>query len=335
MIFINGVSLQSSSTQESVDVVALLEHPTLVSSSNAFKAIPEMNTVEGSPHVKHVYVFQREYATVDPALVQFVGTDEATTCVGLVIRNPKSGMTSVSHMDSPNVVDMGLNQMLSSIIDNNSHADLDVHLIGGYEDISLEHNDGTNGSESDDMNGYSYPLCSKIIEALQQRRERFHLRTLFVLGHNTRRDSVGNSYPIVNGFMVETCSGSVRPATYDRSSRCPDEMVRRVRVMVSSEDPTWKGKLLETYDTKNDQFQIAACSWTPRWKYIASSLQQFSDSEILLQCSTSPLAEGPDFIDNERRLFSYLIKQPNWRETFPMRQPRVFERTANGGWTRC
>lgn len=37
------------------------------------------------------------------------------------------------------------------------------------------------------------------------------------------------------------------------------------------------------------------------WRYYALSLQQYSDSEILLKCSTSPSAEGPDFVDNERR----------------------------------
>ncbi|KAJ8645236.1 hypothetical protein MRB53_006984 [Persea americana] len=69
------------------------------------------------------------------------------------------------------------------------------------------------------------------------------------------------------------------------------------------------------------------------WRYYASSLQQYSDSEILLKCSTSPSSEGPDFVDNERRVFDYLIKYPDWRRTFPMRKPRVFERAPDGGWT--
>ena len=51
--------------------MALLEHPVLVSSSQSFKAIPErkLSVSEGSKQSKCVYVFQREYATVDPALV--------------------------------------------------------------------------------------------------------------------------------------------------------------------------------------------------------------------------------------------------------------------------
>ncbi|KAF3968305.1 hypothetical protein CMV_007776 [Castanea mollissima] len=44
--------------------------------------------------------------------------------------------TSVAHMDSPNIVDMGLSQMSSRVIGHNLDAELDVHLVGGFEDVS-------------------------------------------------------------------------------------------------------------------------------------------------------------------------------------------------------
>ncbi|XP_058073412.1 protein N-terminal asparagine amidohydrolase isoform X2 [Magnolia sinica] len=311
MIFIDGVpfSSASSSSQGNEILATLLEHPLIVSAANIFKTIPERKFsvpkefgLENSPQAKHVYVFQREYATVDPSLVELVGTDEATTCIGLVIRNQKSGMTSVAHMDSQKTVDLGLIQMLTSVIDHEMDDELDVHLIGGFDDTPDEDVIATTGAGSDEeQSGHSLPLCSKIIEALQSRREKFQIQTLFVLGHNTKRDSDGNACPLVNGFLVETSTGSLRPASFDKSSRCPDEIVRRLRVTVSSLDPTWNGRLLETYDTHHDRFHIAPCSWSPNWKYIASWLQQCSDSEILLECSTSPSAEGPDFVDNEKR----------------------------------
>lgn len=62
--------------QGSDTLLALLEHPTLVSASNAFKDAPvrEFRIPEGpgegrSVESKWVYLFQREYATVVPALV--------------------------------------------------------------------------------------------------------------------------------------------------------------------------------------------------------------------------------------------------------------------------
>ncbi|XP_043816725.1 protein N-terminal asparagine amidohydrolase isoform X2 [Manihot esculenta] len=280
-----------------------------------------------------IYVDGVPFSTISS---EFVGTDEATTCVGLVIRSQKNGMVSVAHMDSPKIVDTGLNQMLSLLVDQNFDLNLDVHMIGGFEDVTLKRANGTTWSESHEkLDGYSFPLCTKIIDSLVKRREKFHIRTLFVLSHNTKRDSQGNAYPIFNGFLVETSTGSLNPASFERSTRCPDEIVRRLRVSASNEDPTWNGKLLETYDTRADRFVIAPCCWTSYQLYIALQLQQLSDADILLTCSTSPAAEGPDFVDNERRLWEYIIKHPDWQYTFPLRQPRIFKRTADGGWKRC
>ncbi|KAL5549694.1 hypothetical protein UlMin_004925 [Ulmus minor] len=345
MIFVNGVPFDSdsSSSSQSDKLVALMEHPMLVAASNSFKAIPErkFSVPEDSdpgrmPTSKWVYLFQREYATVDPNLVDFVGTDEATTCVGLAIRNRQSGMTSVAHMDSPDIVDKGLSQMISLVVDNSLDADLDVHLIGGFEDFSPKHgNDNTSSGSDENDDGYSLPLCTKIVENLRRRPEKFHIQTLFVLGHNTRWDSEGNAYPIFHGFVVETSTGSVIPASFDQSSRCPDDLVRRIRITSSYEDHNWDGKLLETYDRDTDTFKIAPCRWTERQERIAKVLRTKSDSEILHLCSTSPSAEGPDFVENERRKWEYLIDHPDWRKTFPRGQPRVFERTAEGDWRRC
>ncbi|XP_065872151.1 protein N-terminal asparagine amidohydrolase isoform X2 [Euphorbia lathyris] len=294
MIFIDGVqfSTRSSHTQShsqgSDTLTTLMEHPFLASTSHSLKAMQErkISITEdcGSQRPiqsRWVYIFQREYATVDPALV-------------------------------------------------------DVHLIGGFEDVPSKHANGTNRSRRshEKLDGYSYPLCTKIIETLSRRQETFHIQTLLILGHNTKRDSEGNACPIFSGFMIETATGSVVPAGFDRSTRCPDEIVRRIRIGASQEDPAWDGKLLETYDTRTDQFVIAPASWTLYRLHMALTLQHLSDAEILLMCSTSPSAEGPDFVDHERRQWDYLIKHPEWQYTFPMRQPRIFERTA-GGWKRC
>nr|XP_011468797.1 PREDICTED: uncharacterized protein LOC101309081 isoform X2 [Fragaria vesca subsp. vesca] len=341
MIFVDGLPFASDSSSEPQQqgwdtLQALLDHPSLESASNALKAIPEKKfsvSQDSVPESRWVYLFQREYATVDPAFVNFVGTDEATTCMGLAIRNPENGMTSVAHLDSPKVVDMGLSQMMSLLVQDNMDVELDVHLVGGFEDVSPNHGNCNTRSENQaKLDGYSFPLGAKIIETLLKRPERFHIRTLCILRHNTRRDPEGNAYPIFHGFMISTSTGSIIPASFDETSRCPDEIVRRIRVSASYEDSRWKGRLLETYETQTDLFKIAPCCWTFRQLHIASSLKKYSDSEILLMCSTSPSAEAPDFVKNLRRGWDYLLEYPDWRETFPMKQPRVFERTAEGGW---
>ncbi|CAA2957108.1 N-terminal asparagine amidohydrolase [Olea europaea subsp. europaea] len=317
-----------------------MEHPILVSASSSFKFLPERKfsapepESEASRKSKWVYIFQREYAIVDSALVDFVGTDEATTCVGLVIHNPKHGMTSVAHLDSPNVVDIGLSQMLSLVSDYDSDAMLDVHLIGGFDDTSSKNANLANRSSAK-LDGYSYSLCAKIIETLRDRNEKFQIHTLHVLQHNTRWDPDGTALPIFSGFVVETSTGSIIPASFDRTSRCPDEIVRRIRVTACYRDPNWDGRLLETYDTKTDHFVIAPCTWSTHQLYIAMAIQELSDAEILLRCSTSPSAESPDFVENERRQCDYLIRHPLWRETFPHKQPRIFQRIEGGSWVKC
>nr|GMC84568.1 protein N-terminal asparagine amidohydrolase [Ipomoea batatas] len=100
MIYVGGVpfstgSDDSSSSQGKDILMALMEHPALVSASSSFSAIQERKfSLSNDSHlvrtrqIKWVYIFQREYATVDPSLVDLVGTDEATTCVGLYHTKP-------------------------------------------------------------------------------------------------------------------------------------------------------------------------------------------------------------------------------------------------------
>uniref|UniRef100_A0A175YFF0 Protein N-terminal asparagine amidohydrolase n=1 Tax=Daucus carota subsp. sativus TaxID=79200 RepID=A0A175YFF0_DAUCS len=232
MIYVGGVPVTvDDSTQDDDALAVLMKHPLLVSVSHSFRAISERkfsasdeSNMERSTS-KAVYVFQREFATVDPSCVDLVGTDEATTCLGIVIRNRRNRMTSVAHMDSPDVVDIGLTQMLSLAVKR----------------------------ETDDV------------------------------------------------FDVETSTGSINPASFDKTSRCPDEIVRRIRLTASFEDPSCIGRLLKTYDTLTDQIIISPFSWTRRQISVAFMLRNLSDSEILLSCSTSPSAEGPDFVENQRR----------------------------------
>ncbi|KAK4591709.1 hypothetical protein RGQ29_016231 [Quercus rubra] len=287
----------SAYEQGSNTLVALMEDPILVSALNSFKAIPE----------------RKFFLFCPPSYDKFVGTDEATTCVCLVIHHKQIRMTSVAHMDSPNIVDMGLSQMSSCVIGHNLDAELDVHLVGGFEDVSPN------------LSVLNF-LCNILTLALDHkaRHENFHVQNLSVLGHNTRRDSKGNAYPIFNAS-----SGLVTLACFDRTSRCPDEIVRRIQVTASYEDPSWSGRLLETYDTQTDQFRIASCCWSFCQQYISWTLQSLSNFEILLRCSTSPSAEAPDFVYNLRRyIFVFIVHFLIWRETFPRKQPRVFKRAG-------
>ncbi|KAJ3679023.1 hypothetical protein LUZ60_017034 [Juncus effusus] len=324
----NSQTFSSLQSQEREVLKELLENPTLISASNQLKSSPERTLSENGPHKKHVYVFQREFATVDPSLVQFVGTDESTTCVGLVIRNRNNGMTSISHMDFPGIINVGLDQMLHSI--SNPQAILDVHIVGGFDDSP------TNGGyrKRTKKEGYSLPLCREIVNALLNRPEKFHLKTLCVLGHNTHTDSQGHARPIVGGILVDTKTGQIMPACFDNRAKCPDDIVRRILIGAASDDPIWRRKMLEIYDTSRDLFIIPPIQWSMYLVQMAFTMNQLSDSDILLQYSTSPFAEPPHFVESHRRIWKYLLEHPDWQYTFPAKRPRVFVRHSDGNWTK-
>lgn len=63
-------------------------------------------------------------------------------------------------------------------------------------------NRGTKSRNRTKLDGYSFSLCTKIIETLRKSNVNFHIQTLHVLGHNTRWDSLGHAFPIFNGFLV-------------------------------------------------------------------------------------------------------------------------------------
>lgn len=67
--------------------------------------------------------------------------------------------------------------------------------------LFVQHENGVTKSH-EKIEGYSFPLCSKIVEILGKSINKFNIQTLHVLGHNTRQDSEGNAYPIFNGFLV-------------------------------------------------------------------------------------------------------------------------------------
>ncbi|CAM6000438.1 unnamed protein product, partial [Sphagnum balticum] len=311
----------------------LLEHPVLVSSAAAFVALPgqhiqpppDENGVStdghGREHRKFVYVGQRECATVDPDVVEFIGTDDATTCIGVVIRNPQSGLTCVGHLDFVNGVKLGINQMTGSVSPTSSCL-LEAHLVGGFDDLDPKKPEG-----------YSRPLARRILEELQSSSCNFNLQTLCILQHNTAVGSNGFGHPIAYGFVVESKIGRLAPATFHIDARCPDGVVRSLCLLTISSNPNYGAELMTPYKTSEDSFAIGPTRWCVRGLQ-PCPIYEDEDSWFLEKTSTSPYAEGPDFLTSSRRMYAYLLEHPNWEQTFPGDSPRVFTRSNLGGWDR-
>lgn len=66
----------------------------------------------------------------------------------------------------------------------------------------MQNTEQTGSEGNPEQVDHSFPLCAKIIEALGKSAVKFHIQNLFVLGHNTRKDTAGNTLPIFSGILV-------------------------------------------------------------------------------------------------------------------------------------
>ncbi|CAH9076244.1 unnamed protein product [Cuscuta epithymum] len=330
------------STTEARDILnsLLANHPHLNSIASAYRSLSQgmLSLSRNSDFLitretKCVYVAQKEYATVDPSLVDVIGTDGQGGCVGVVMRNPKSGWISVAHVDFPKVVDKGLNRMLSSLLmDEESENEIvDVHIINGHNEAPREESETR-------TEGISYEICVKIIEFLCKSTKRFNMKTLHTLNRNTSYDKQGNSQPMFSGFLVETASGLIFPGWFDNATICPDSVVRKARLNTALFCPaTWEDdRLLDTYDTRSDKFVITPCPWDMNFVKSREARQKLPDREIINNSFTTPVSEKDVsfYATLIRRECDFFIKHPDWKETFPAGQPRIFIRGIDGSWTR-
>ncbi|RAL39344.1 hypothetical protein DM860_002877 [Cuscuta australis] len=320
-------------------LLSLIHHPRLESIASSYNSLwmgimslSRDSSFLVTREIRCVYVGQKEYATVDPSLVDVVGTDGQGTCVGLVIRNPRNGMISVAHIDVRKVVEIGLTQMLSCLVDQDDENDdvLDVHIINGYNTARREDSDNK-------FSGLSFFICLKIIEVLCKSTRRFNIQTLHILNRNTIYDQDGNASAKFNGFLVETGTGSIFPTKFHETTKCPDAFIRNsVRLKVALNCPDWDGnRLLETYDTRSDKFCITPYAWDKSFVEYCEAYQKKSDREICNILYTVPVNENPSIAEFGRGKYAYFIKHPDWKEIFPGGQPRIFVRTVDGAWRRA
>ena len=82
-----------------------------------------------------VYVGQREVAYLNPNQdfgLNFLGSEDATTCHIIVLQNLRTKFTALAHLDD--VKSKGLDRVCQKLCSENSSDEIVVHVFGGYED---------------------------------------------------------------------------------------------------------------------------------------------------------------------------------------------------------
>jgi hypothetical protein len=133
---------------------------------------------------------------------------------------------------------------------------------------------------------------------------------------------------------VETSSGRFLPAYFEQESRGPDGTVRAVYTTILGGNKKWDPTLVSPYDSVSDTFVIQPFTTVAAARNYTEYMLRLPDDEFLQNFSTSPYAEGPDFVPTSRRMFHFMKSKPSVSETFPRGEPRVFTRTSSGGWVR-
>lgn len=187
-------------------------YPSFKSDSAKFISEP-VQTIETE---NVLFVAQKEYAIVksDDTLFKLIGTDDATTCHIIVMKNKEESTTLVAHIDSADCFE-SLSQMVLEVVGNcllNTEFYIELSIFGGYSDERQT----------------SEPLTLDLLQFYHQCRVKFKLNNMCVGLANTTRKK-GINYPVIYGIAVDLHSNSIFPASFPLNTRGPQLPLRSSR----------------------------------------------------------------------------------------------------------
>jgi len=263
---------------------------------------------------KLLYVLQREFAVISPAddKIDFLGSEDATTCHLLILRHTGSGVTALAHFDGCGM-DEGLESMISKMCRVSRGAPeggrIEAHAVGGFMD------------ERDE----SVRLFQNLFAIFQRTQHDIHLITACVCDSNDVIKPNGVHYPALYGVGVNCKTGVVFPATFP--DKGPDVALRSARHFTGKT----RRQVTDIYDAGQQKLVIEAFEFDP-WDEAELWLQQ-PDDFMLNYLSTSPKQEPESFIPSLRDTLKFIVDNPIlFKDVFPGGAPRVFDKTVDGRW---
>eukprot|EP00092_Neocalanus_flemingeri_P058476 GFUD01069687.1.p1 GENE.GFUD01069687.1~~GFUD01069687.1.p1 ORF type:complete len:338 (+),score=99.79 GFUD01069687.1:96-1109(+) len=261
---------------------------------------------------KCLYVGQREVAVVAPGdNVNMVGSEDATTCHVVILRDVHTGVTGLAHLDNEEPNDFL--RLEKEVRDRNGYTkdqdilEYSVSILGGYED----------------ENSTSEEITEMLLAVMQGLKARFTLQLACTGSLNTVMKE-GVPWPRLYGGGVDVSTGEVFAAKF--SYHGPDPDIRSLRLHSPG------ASLSNIYDPHSGKivlqpFNYQVMSDAPLWL-------QKTDAFILKYCSTSPLVEPPEFCEHTRATFRRMISDPKPMETlFHGNKSRVYLRNEiTGKW---
>ncbi|XP_050505315.1 protein N-terminal asparagine amidohydrolase-like [Diabrotica virgifera virgifera] len=258
-----------------------------------------------------LYVLQREFAAVNQhdKNVTILGSDDATTCILVILRHSGSGAVALAHFDG-----LGTHEAASAMVEKIQ--ELAVGYSGGRIELQLV------GGFSDRL-GYSEELFYNIMDAFHKQLVEIDL-TLACIGQLNTTIVNGIPAPIIYGVGVNMRTNEIFPASFPQKG--PEEYLRTARHLFGSENC----EIINIYDCILGQLKIGPFNYKPLRG--ANLWLEQNDDFILQQLSTSPEVEPPHFVSNVRGTVKYIQENPFPAVTvFRNNRPLYYRRDEDSG----
>lgn len=276
VLVLNGV-LQEECPPDSRSLYHV--HPVYRDTASQLLAIP--TKVIGP--VGLLYVQQRELAATLPndKNVNILGSDDATTCIIVVVRHSGSGAVALAHLDGSGTDEAvyTMVQRVQELALGYPEGRIELQLVGGFSDPS----------------GYSENLFYNIMNTFHKHILEIDL-TLACIGemNTTIRENI--QWPMIYGIGVNLKTGEIFPASFPEKG--PDQPLRYARHLTGVQ------QVLDIYDCHLGLLKIGPFNYEPL-RGVDLWLEQ-SDDFILQHLSTSPKVEPPHFVMQIRQTLKYI-----------------------------
>ena len=281
---------------------------------------------------KCVHVLQNETASVEYQVDDaVVASDDATTCVIVVVVCQATGVVSIAHLDEQTSKSDACFRKLMSHHLGGRHCTYDAYVVGGMVEDTL----------------VGLRTSSSLLDHMVKSPGRFNLRLCCVSSENTCERT---GQPLARSFafdplpqstyhvsaptsreagpataaaavpLIQVCKGkrpnrdcgAVPPllATPAADQRGPGLEQRLAQYWLNDHGEGF-ADLATVYDTWDQKYVLAGRMCTvPRWLMVSYSyLLTLSDAELLEKTSTTPRYEGENFCLDVRMALGFILKQ--------------------------
>ncbi|KAG7296399.1 hypothetical protein JYU34_021551 [Plutella xylostella] len=270
--------------------------------------------VVGAPGL--LYVGQRELAAVVPhdKTVSIIGSDDATSCIIVVLRHSGSGAVALAHLDGAGTAEAAaaMAARVQQLAAGYPEGRLELQLVGGFTD----------------PHRFSDDLFANLMLSFHRLSVEIDLTLACACELNTSLSPGGAAAPLVTGVGVDLRAGDLFPATFP--DKGPDLPLRSARYITGGPHAT---QVLDIYDNNVSMLRIGPFNYDPL-RGVDLWLQQ-SDDFILQHLSTTPNVQPPHFVHNIRTTLKFIQQHPFPAVTvFPDNRPHYYRRDEHsGGWT--